>query len=233
VPVLPATVSGRADVSDILNLIDSAVHDWETSPDAVRYNAPVQPVPPPRAFSSPYEFTDARLVIDNREFPVTDMRLEAQHLAGLAGARTIRAAAEFERRMAMLTGEERVDFIAYWQASPWNVDQAWANWEFRRTGISHRSAAEAAGLQIEAWQQLWVADVAGRWRAELDAFIRSPIMSQLVGVLSRAAAEIGAFARLLDPSICHHDPACFCRPDPFLAARDYRRRTKHRNRRRR
>lgn len=41
-----------SDPSDILNLIDSAVRDWETSPDAVRYNGPKPADPGPRPITA-------------------------------------------------------------------------------------------------------------------------------------------------------------------------------------
>lgn len=99
----------------------------------------------------------------------------------------------------------------------------------------YKAEQETFRAQIEAWNgwvATYVAHVAERWRAELDAFIRSPLVTQLASILDKACAEFVAFARAIDPTVCHHSPACFCRPAPHPAARDYRRRTKHRNRRR-
>lgn len=124
--------------SEILNLIDSAVHGWETSPDIV-----------------------------------------------------------FERRMDSLSVEDRADFTAYWQTRPLSFDQAWSYW------VSARS------LQV----------MATSW------------MEQLVVALESLARSTQAFARAFGAPPPHPNP-CFCHQAPFPAARDYRRRTKHRNRRR-
>ena len=159
------------DGADILSLIDAAVEDWETGPDAVRYNGP-----------EPAEVEDSR---SGWPYSIT----------------MIRAAAEFEQQMLAFTGSERDEFVAYWQSSPWSFEQAWFNWVGRR-------AMEAAQVTLTAWSEQFTMICAGLRES----------MSQLARSFSRKPC--GALE-------------CFCHPDPFPAARDYRRRTRHRNRRRR
>lgn len=177
------------DTADVLDLIDAAVEDWETSwPDAVRYNAEAPKL----------KRTGARLFIGDREIPITDIQIEEQWSPG---ARMIRAAADFEQRMLALTGEERDEFVAYWQASPWSMEQAWSNWVVRRTMETTRVVLTA----------------------RIEPFIRA---------MTSAAESLSLLLKSFARKPCGARE-CFCHPAPFPAARDYRRRTKHRNRRRR
>lgn len=210
----------------ILDLIDSAVHDWETGPDAVRYNAPKPAANPavvtgvtfaeacanlsanlesmrsrPSAPRISYS-SDATLVIEGREIPVTDFRIEERRPNPRPvpfGA--IGMAVEFERQMLALTQGERDEFVAYWQASPWSFEQAWGNWVARR-------AVESTMAELTV---------------QLAPFARA---------MALAAQSLSQLFKALTRKPCGAQE-CFCHPAPFPAARDYRRRTKHRNRRRR
>lgn len=79
----------------------------------------------------------------------------------------------------------------------------------------------------------YLIDVIEGWHTQFAAFIRSPFMTQLTAAVEKAVGSLAEFWRATDPSRCHHTPACFCRPAPFPAAQDYRRRTRHRRRRQR
>lgn len=76
------------------------------------------------------------------------------------------------------------------------------------------------------------ADALEYWNTPSTHITLTASTGRLITALREAAAGIIALARELDPKTCHHRPPCFCRPAPFPAARDYRRRTRHRNRRR-
>lgn len=112
-------------------------------------------------------------------------------------------AAEFERHMAALSQAERDEFVAYWQAGPWSFEQAWFDWHMRH-------AMEPVRVALSVWTE------------QLTAALRSA--QEAAALLTRAFG--------LKPCELFTGP-CFCHPAPFPAARDYRRRTKHRNRRRR
>jgi hypothetical protein len=148
--------------SDILGLIDDAVHDWEYGPDAARWRADVALAPERRAAPC-LQFGPPRVFIGDEEITVTAIEFDAAP-APLLGAEMIRAAAAFEQGLLAL---------------------------------STYSATFTTAL----------ADAAGMARQLARAFGLKP-------------CELG-----LRP--------CFCHPAPFPAARDYRRRTKHRNRRKR
>ena len=137
----------------ILDLIDSAVRDWETGPDAVRYNGPA---------------------------PAED---EGTVAVGLAGADLFRAAAEFEQQMRALQQGVMAPFVH--QAADFAVAAAAAIEPlcFVMAGVDESALQLARALRIGPWPHGW-------------------------------------------------SEPCFCHPAPFPAARDYRRRMKHRNRRR-
>lgn len=107
----------------------------------------------------------------------------------------------------------------------------------RRGEIPDHAAWIARMHRLIATYRLDVAayliDVIEGWHTQFEAFIRSPFMGQLTTAVDKACAELSAFWQAIDPNRCHHNPACFCRPAPNPAARDYRRRTKHRRRRQR
>lgn len=126
-------------MSNILDLIDSAVSDWETGPDAVRYNAGSKRVRLPAG--------GVMRIGDGPEIPVTDVDLMWQPLAEQANA----------------MAEVMVPFAAYMHT----------------------------------------------------------LMTQITSAFKCLPHELGLGY-----------PLCACHPVPFPAARDYRRRTKHRNRRR-
>jgi len=182
-------------VSDILDLIDSAVRDWETSPDAVRYNAP-PPVPTVTRYGPRMGFGD-------HEVPVTSVEIEFDTVPmPPLGATAIRMASEFQRRTATLSRGERGEFTTYWQSGPWTMEQAWERWVGRRQG----------GTVVE-----------------LSAFIGDFATAMC---LARESALALSRTLRLEPWPHGWNEPCFCHPAPFPAARDYRRRTKHRNRRR-
>jgi hypothetical protein len=164
--------------SDILNLIDSAVRDWETSPDAVRYNAP-----------APAESEDAGF-------------------GSLAAASMFRAAAHFEQQM----------------------------FELQHGGTTSAGAIDTSPLDqftqhLREMFQQWTCFVCGTsWYGSAghecnpqpsDAWDEHRMRVQLLKAYRVRPHEIGI-----------GDMGCACHSAPFPAARDYRRRTKHRNHRR-
>lgn len=80
---------------------------------------------------------------------------------------------------------------------------------------------------------IWGADTINAWNTEVTAFMRLLALHQLTVTLGNAAGAVAALWYAIDPKRCHHNPACFCRPAPNPAARDYHRRAKHRRRRQR
>lgn len=179
---------------DILGLIDAAVADWETGPDAVRYNAP-------RAATPAVKYGEPRVFINGTEIPATDVRIAVESLwSAPVGARMTSTAVVFERRMATLTEAERADFTAYWQGRPFSFDEAWWYWTSARS-------MESTRLVLSAWAR------------------------QLATAMEGMGERLQALARAFGAPPRHPSP-CFCHPAPFPAARDYRRRTRHRNRRR-
>lgn len=137
---------------DILDLIDSAVHDWETSPDAVRYNGPV---------------------------PAEDKGADADAVVGIGAL--FRVAAEFEQQM------------------------------------------RALGVMAPFVHQ--VADFAAAASAAVEP------LRLVIASVNGSALQLARALRI-DPWPHGWSEPCFCHPVPFPAAWDYRRRTKHRNRRR-
>lgn len=140
-------------------------------------------------------------------------------------------AARAFQEMAQTTRYTRRQWIAIWTNSRSYRETLY------RGGIPDHTAWLARMRHLISLYRLDVAayliDVIEGWHAELETFIRSPYMDRLTTAIRNAVAELAAFWRAIDPAICHHNPACFCRPAPFPAARDYRRRTKHRRRRQR
>ena len=69
--------------------------------------------------------------------------------------------------------------------------------------------------------------------AEIGAFM-APVIEQMTQVVKNSMESVRRFAVAygIPPCRVGFGP-CFCHPKPFPAGRDYRRRTKHRNRRRR
>jgi hypothetical protein len=164
--------------SDILDLIDSAVHDWETSPDAVRYNGP-----------RPAEAEDSGL-------------------GWLGGINMIRAAAEFEQQMlalqhgmATLVGAVNTDPLDQFTRHLREMCQQWTCF------VCGTSWYGAGGHECNP--------------RPYDAWSEHQIRVQLLKAYRVRPHEIGI-----------GNMGCACHPPPFPAARDYRRRTKHRNRRR-
>lgn len=126
---------------DILDLIDAAVTDWKTSPDAVRYNA-----------SSWGGWTPTTFILD--------------------------------------------EVAQYWHPTQqWSCIACGSTWA---GGPTHECT--------------WT---------PLDAASEHRMRVQLLRAFRVRPHEIGI-----------GDMGCACHPAPFPAARDYRRRTKHRNRRR-
>lgn len=112
---------------NILDLIDSAVHDWETSPDAVRYNAP-----------APAEtFTEVRFDTRPADLPPPPL-----------GATAIRMASEFQRFTAALSRDEREDFTTYWRSRPWTFEQAREHWAASHTPRPITFAEAVEGLRV-------------------------------------------------------------------------------------
>lgn len=90
------------------------------------------------------------------------------------------------------------------------------------------------GLQVEE-EWTWPTPGMIRFAAEYERQTRALVQSageHLITSLRSVCESVLLLARMWDPKICHHNPTCFCRPAPFPAARDYHRRTRHRNRRR-
>jgi len=164
---------------DILDLIDSAVHDWETSPDAARYNGP-QPA-----------------------------EAEDPGLGWLAGGVMVRAAAAFEQQMLDLQHSMAA-----------------------LVGAIDTSPLDQFAQHLREMFQQWTCFVCGTsWYGAgghecnprpHDAWAEHQMRVQLLKAYRVRPHEIGI-----------GDMGCACHPAPFPAARDYRRRTKHRNRRRR
>lgn len=132
--------------SGILDLIDAAVADRETSPDAVRYNVPVA-----RKLEGP------RLFFGDTEISVT-----------------------------------RVE----WTVAPF-------------------FPLERMQALVESFNEV----MAG--------------FRRFVGTASLSQVQMEQFKRMFTRPPCRLGWDCLCHPGPFPAAQDYRRRTKHRNRRRR
>jgi len=177
-------------VTDILDLIDSAVHDWETSGDAMRWN-PNAPTPMKETFT--------QIRFDTRPAG-SGVRVDTQWHPQPVSLRMLGFAAEFERQMAALSQDERDEFVAYWQAGPWNFEQAFYAWKMRRV-------LESTCITLTASSE------------------------QFAAAMGRLGEPLRAFGLAIAAPPKHPDP-CFCHPASFPAARDYRRRTKHRNRRR-
>lgn len=131
------------------------------------------------------------------------------------------------------------------QATPWTRRQWIAIWTSSRSyrGTLRRGEIPDHTVWLARMRRLiytyrldvaaYLIDVIEGCHTEMETFIRSPFMSQLTTAVDNAAAGLAALWRAIDPSRCHHTPACFCRPAPNPAARDYHRRTKHRRRRQR
>lgn len=203
---------------DILDLIDTAIGDCTVSSDAMRCNAPAAANPVAttgvmfaeacanlQSLRSRLVTSNTRLVIACQEVPVTDFRIEERRPRPspvVLGA--IGIASGFEQRMLALAQNERDEFVAYWQASPWSFEQAFHAWRMHRM-------MEPIRVSLSAWAE------------------------QLVVALRGAQRPMGMFSHALRLEPWPHGwvEPCFCHPTPFPAARDYRRRTKHRNRRRR
>ena len=166
--------------SDILDLIDSAVHDWETSPDAARYNGP-----------PPAESEDAGF-------------------GSLAAASMFRAAAQFEQQMfelqhGMATLVGAIDTSPLDQFAQ-HLREMFRQWTCFVCGTSWYGYG-AGGHECNPRPR--------------DAWAEHQMRVQLLKAYRVRPHEIGI-----------GDMGCACHPAPFPAARDYRRRTKHRNRRR-
>lgn len=165
--------------ADILDLIDAAVRDFETGPDAVRYNGP------------------------------EGAESEGPQLGGFHSVGMIRAVAAFEQQML----------------------------EFQRgmatlVGVLDTSPLDQFAQHLREMQQQWTCFVCGTsWYGAgghecnprpYDAWSEHQMRVQLLKAYRVSPHEIGI-----------SDMGCACHSAPFPAARDYRRRTKHRNRRRR
>lgn len=166
---------------DILDLIDSAVRDWETGPDAVRYNAKA---------SAPGE-TWAEIRMDTRP---------------AFGA--IRMAAEFEHQMlafqhGMATLVDTVDTTPLDQLAQYLREMQ----QQRTCFVCGTSWFGAGGHECNP--------------RPCDVWAEHQMRVQLLKTYRVRPHEIGI-----------GDMGCACHPAPFPAARDYRRRTRHRNRRR-
>lgn len=163
----------------ILDLIDSAVRDWETSPDAVRYNGPAS--------------SDS----------------EGPGSGWLGGIDMIRAAAVFEQQM--LAVQRGIATLV---------------------GAIDTSGLDQFTQHLREMFQQWTCFVCGTsWYGasghecnprSIDAWLEHQMRVGLLKAYKVRPHEIGI-----------GDMGCFCHSAPFPAARDYRRRTKHRNRRRR
>lgn len=111
-----------------------------------------------------------------------------------------------------------------WEASPDTV------FEQRMASLNAEDRAEF----ITYWQtrplsfdQAW-----SYWVSARSLQVMATNWVEQLGVaLESLARSTRAFTRTLGAPAPHPSP-CFCHPAPFPAARDYRRRTKHRNRRR-
>lgn len=86
------------DPSGILDLIDSAVYDWETSEDAMRWSPNV----PKPARRSGIVFGPPRFFIGDEEITVTAIEFDTVPAPPL-GDGVFRAVAAFERQMLMLS----------------------------------------------------------------------------------------------------------------------------------
>lgn len=163
--------------TDILSLIDSAVHDWETGPDAVRYNGPV---------------------------PAEDKGAGVGAVVGVGAL--FRVAAEFEHQM-----------LAFQHGIATLVDTV------------DTAPLDQLAQYLREMQQQWTCFVCGTsWFGAdghecnprpCDAWAEHQMRVQLLKAYRVRPHEIGI-----------GDMGCSCHPVPFPAARDYRRRTKHRNR---
>lgn len=142
---------------DILDLIDSAVRDWETSDDAMRW----MPDVPKPAKSPGVEFSLPRLWVNDVEVPVTSLEWQQPRLS----LGTLGFAADFERQMAALSQDERNEFVAYWRAGPLSFEQAFYAWRMRRM-------MEPIRVSLSAWAD------------QLTAALRSAQGS--IGMFSRA-----------------------------------------------
>lgn len=157
----------------------------------------------------------------------------------------LRAVMEWDYDVSMYGLDAARAFQEAAQATPWTRRQWLAIWTssrsyrgtLRRGGIPDHTAWLARMRRLTGTYRIDIAayliDVIEGWHAQFDEFVRSPAMRQLAAAVGDAAASFSALWRALDSSICHHNPACFCRPAPFPAARDYRRRTRGRRRRQR
>lgn len=165
---------------DILDLIDGAVDDWETSKDAVRYNGPV---------------------------PAKDEGAEVGTVVGVGAL--FRVAAEFELQMlafqrGVATLVETIDAAALEQLAQ------------RLRELHRQRTCFVCGT---SWFGAGDHECNPR---PYNAWAEHQMRVQLLKAYRVRPHEIGI-----------GDMGCSCHPAPFPAARDYRRRIRHRNRRRR
>jgi hypothetical protein len=109
--------------------------------------------------------------------------------------------------------------------------------ELRAEGLDD-TAAQAVLDDFTAWVKrvptMSTARAWAVWRARNAGdlmFALKASSERITAALHAAAAGLSELARLLRMNPCGR-AMCSCHPKPFPAARDYRRRTKHRNRRR-
>lgn len=110
------------------------------------------------------------------------------------------------------------------------IDSAVRDWETSPDAMRYNSAPETGREVRDGVDWSAVAESVGAWSEGFRL-----INEQLAQFSISALAAIERFIQALGLASVHGAPGappCACHPAPFPAARDYRRRTKHRNRRR-